>query len=205
MLVVGLTGGIGAGKSSMAMLLAERGAEIIDADELGRDALRPGEPAWHSVVNHFGEGILQPGSTEIDRGHLAKIVFKDPNELVALNSIVHPVILGGIAEHLDRLRRTDSIVVLDAALILEIGLDEMVDVLVAVTADRAARSDRLRHDRSMSDADIEGRMSSQIDPNEAVTRADIVVTNDGSREDLSREADRVWVELIARRRRASPR
>ncbi len=103
MFVVGLTGGIGSGKTTFASLLSERGAQIVDADALGRDALRPDRPAWHSVVSQFGDEILQANSLEIDRKRLAAIVFNEPHKLAALNAIVHPVIIEAIADHLERL------------------------------------------------------------------------------------------------------
>jgi dephospho-CoA kinase len=195
MLVVGLTGGIGAGKSTFAVLLAERGAQIIDADALGRDALRPGERTWHSVVDQFGDEILSPQSMTIDRKALAAIVFNDPKALAALNAIVHPVIMNGVADRLERLSKTDEIVVLDAALVLEAGLDESVDVLIVVTTDKSTRQRRLASDRGMTSSDIRGRMASQLDPDVLLEKADIVVENNGSVEDLVPEADRVWAEL----------
>lgn len=174
----------------------ERGAHVIDADQLGRDALRPGEPAWHSVVSSFGEEILSAGSMEIDRKRLASIVFEDSDHLATLNAIVHPRILSAIADDLDRLQGTDAIVILDAALIVEVGLVDSVDVLIAVIAERSTRSDRLRRERGMSARDIEGRMGSQLSESELIERADIVVRNDDDRERLSAEADRVWSELL---------
>lgn len=198
MLVAGLTGGIGAGKSTFAALLVERGAHVIDADQLGRDALRPGEPAWHSVVSSFGEEILSAASMEIDRKRLARLVFSDPDRLATLNAIVHPRILSAIADDLDRLRDTDAVVVLNAALIVEIGLLDSLDVLVAVVAEKDKRSQRLQRDRGMSVADIEARMRAQIDESELIERADIVVRNDGDISALSAEADRVWAELERR-------
>src|SRR5688572_14864126 len=128
MLVAGLTGGIGSGKSTFAALLAERGAQVIDADQIGRDILRPGEPAWHSVVDQFGDEILSPGTMNIDRKQLAGIVFSDPGKLAALNAITHPAIVARIADDLERLRNTDEVVILDAALIVELGLTDTVDV-----------------------------------------------------------------------------
>ena len=197
MFVVGLTGGIGAGKSTLAALLVERGAQVIDADALGRDALRPGRPAWHSVVDQFGEEILAPHSMEIDRSRLASLVFADRAKLAALNAIVHPVIFAAVAEHIERLRNSDAIVVLDAALVLETGLDEVVDLLVVVTAPERQRRRRLVG-RGMSIDDIAARIAAQAGTEELVARADIVAANDGSLEDLSREADRVWRELEKR-------
>lgn len=198
MLVVGLTGGIGSGKSTFASLLAERGAQVIDADAIGHDVLHPGRPAWESVVGQFGEEVLASGSMEIDRKRLAHVVFGDKDQLAALNAIVHPAILGGIADELDRLRSSDAIVVIDAALIIETGLDKSVDVLIAVTSQRDVRTERLRHSRGMSPEQTRARMDVQLEPEELARRADIVVMNDGSIDDLVSEADRVWKELQAR-------
>jgi len=195
MFVVGLTGGIGSGKTTFASLLSERGAQIIDADALGRDALRPAQPAWHSVVGQFGDEILQANSLEIDRKRLAAIVFSEPHKLAALNAIVHPVIIKAIADHLERLAYTDDIVVLDAALIAELGLEANLDAMIAVTAGRGLRKERLQRSRDMDPLDIEARMNAQMNPGEVAARADIVVRNDGHLEALVDEADRVWSEL----------
>ncbi len=195
MFTVGLTGGIGSGKSTFAALLAERGAQVIDADQLGRDALRPGEPAWHSVVDNFGDEILSPGTMEIDRKKLAEIVFADPNKLAALNAITHPVIAAGIADTFERLAQTDAIVVLDAALLVELGLDKAMNVLIVVDADEAKRKKRLQASRRMELTDIEARVAAQASSEELIERADIVVGNNGPLEALAREADRVWSEL----------
>jgi len=195
MFVAGLTGGIGSGKTTFASLLAERGAQIIDADALGRAALRPDQPAWHSVVSQFGDEILQANSLDIDRKRLATIVFSDPNKLAALNAIVHPVIIRGIADRLERLANSGEIVVLDAALIAELGLEANLDALIAVTAAKDVRKQRLQGARDMDPLDIEARMEAQMDPDEVASRADIVVRNDGGLEALVSEADRVWGEL----------
>jgi dephospho-CoA kinase len=194
MLVVGLTGGIGSGKTTFAGLLAEHGAQIIDADALGRDALEPGRPAWSSVVDQFGEEVLVPGSMVVDRKKLAGIVFSDKNKLVALNAIVHPVIFAGIAEALERLRNSKSIAVVDAAILVETGMDETVDVLIVVTAGERLRVGRLLR-KGLPKADIEARMAAQRPQEELVARADIVVSNNGSMEDLATRAGEVWEQL----------
>ena len=199
MLVAGLTGGIGSGKSTFAALLAERGAQIIDADQIGRDALRPGQPAWHSVVDQFGDEILSPGSMNIDRKRLAEIVFSDPQKLAALNAITHPVIVAGIADDLERLRNTDEIVILDAALIVELGLTEAVDVVIVVATRDDLRRMRLSSSRGMSDDDISGRIAAQAPTEELIAKADIVVRNDRGLDALVAEADRVFEELERRR------
>lgn len=198
MFVVGLTGGIGSGKSTLAALLAERGAQVIDADELGRDALRPGQPAWHSVVTQFGDEILSPGTMQVDRKRLAGIVFNDKNKLAALNAIVHPVILAGIADGLERLQGTDDVVVIDAALLVNMGVNDLLDALVVVTAPIAARTRRLLA-RGMTKADVEARIASQVPQERLVEEADIVVSNGGSLEDLVTEADRAWQKILDRK------
>jgi dephospho-CoA kinase len=195
MFTVGLTGGIGSGKSTFAALLAERGAQVIDADQIGRDALRPGEPAWHSTVDTFGDEILVPGSMEIDRKRLAEIVFQDPGKLAALNAITHPIITRKIADDLERLSGTDEIVVLDAALIVELGLDRAVDVLIVVDAKPSARRRRLTDLRHMSPTDVDARMASQTSSDSLRERADIVVANDSTLEDLAAQADKTWHRL----------
>lgn len=198
MLVVGLTGGIGSGKTTFAALLAERGAHVIDADLLGRQALKPGRPAWHSVVDQFGDEILVPHTMDIDRRLLAERVFSDRRKLATLNAIVHPVIVGRIAEELEALSGSDEIVVLDAALIVEMGLQEVVDVVVVVVAERTRRRDRLVGSRGMSLEDITARMNAQASTEDLIAKADIVVHNDGTLEALAREADRVYSELRRR-------
>jgi dephospho-CoA kinase len=197
MFVVGLTGGIGSGKSTFSALLAELGARVVDADLIGREALQPGRPAWHSVVDQFGDEILAHHSLQIDRKRLAEIVFGDRDKLAALNAIVHPVIMKGIADALDKLRNTDEIVILDAALILELGLSGGLDGLVVVVADEGLRKKRLAKERGMSDADIVARMRAQVSPEELEAKADLVVRNNGNIEQLTLEAERVWLELSA--------
>jgi dephospho-CoA kinase len=198
MLLVGLTGGIGSGKTTFAALLAERGAQVIDADVLGHDALKPGRPAWHSIVDQFGDEILSPTTMEIDRKRLAEIVFGDDGKRAALNAIVHPEIFRRMADAIDRLRNTDSIVVIDAALVFETGLADSCDVIVVVFTDKEIRANRLVRSRGMTLEQITARMASQTDPSELRDKADIVVMNDGYLEDLAAEADRVWADLESR-------
>jgi dephospho-CoA kinase len=198
-LLVGLTGGIGAGKSTFAALLAERGAQIIDADVFARDALKPGEEAWNAVVEQFGDEILAAGSMEVDRKRLAAIVFSDAKQRIALNAIVHPVVLRRIADSLDKLRSTDEIAVLDAALLVETGLDKDLDQVVVVTAPEATREARLVSGRGMSRRDVRARMAAQASEQELLAKADVVIRNQGGLEQLTAEADRVWERLVEAR------
>lgn len=198
MLLAGLTGGIGAGKSTLAALLAERGALVIDADKLGHESLMPGEPAWHSVVDQFGDEVLETGTMNIERKALARIVFQDPAKLAALNAITHPVIMQKIADTLEAFRHTERIVILDAALIVELGLGESLDVMIVVASDTEVRRARLMRDRGMTSGAVDERIAAQAKPEALLSKADVVVTNDGSLEDLVREADGVWAELEQR-------
>ncbi|MBA2366533.1 MAG: dephospho-CoA kinase [Actinobacteria bacterium] len=197
MLLVGVTGGIGSGKSLFSALLAERGAQVIDADAYGREALRPGQPAWHSVVAQFGQELLIPQSMEIDRQALAEMVFNDHDKLAALNAIVHPVLFSAIADSVERLSQTDEIVVIDAAILVETGMDKNLDTLIVVHTDESLRRERLKS-RGMSSADIEARMSSQASSVNLLAKADLVVCNNGSLDRLVREAERVWGDLSSR-------
>jgi dephospho-CoA kinase len=196
MLVIGLTGGIGSGKSAFAALLAERGAQVIDADAYGREALRPGQPSWHSVVDQFGDEVLVPGTMDIDRQKLARLVFSDPDKLAALNAIVHPVIFARIADALERLAHTEEVVVVDAALIIDTGVYKALDALIVVRCDDRVRRERLA-ERGMALEDVDARMAAQAPVEVLEQRADIVVDNNGTMEELSEEADRVWAELEA--------
>ncbi|MBA2272642.1 MAG: dephospho-CoA kinase [Actinobacteria bacterium] len=195
MLVVGLTGGIGSGKSTLAALLEQRGAQLVDADELGRLALEPGQPAWHAVVSQFGREILIPGTMGIDRRRLAEMVFADPHKLAVLNEIVHPVILSRIADVLESLGGTDSIVVIDAALLHAIGLADAVGQLIVVVAESGLRIDRLMRNRNMSRGEVLARIDAQASSSEAAAEADFVVCNDWSIEKLEAEAERLWDHL----------
>lgn len=197
MLLVGVTGGIGSGKSLFSALLAERGAQVIDADTYARESMRPGQPAWHSVIAQFGRELLIPQSMEIDRQALAEVVFYDHDKLAALNAIVHPILFSAIADSVERLSQTDEIVVIDAAILVETGMDKNLDTLIVVHTDESLRRGRLKK-RGMSPADIEARMSSQASPVDLLAKADIVVCNNGSLDELVREADRVWGDLSSR-------
>lgn len=199
MLVAGVTGGVGSGKSTFTRMLAERGAEVIDADQIGHRALDPGTQTWHSVVDTFGEGVLAAAGMDVDRKRLGEIVFGDREKLAALNAIVHPFIMKTIADTLETLSGTDEIVILDAALIVELKLHEALDVLVVVTTKEEARKQRLSQQRGMSFDDVQKRIEAQLPIEQLLEEADIVVNNDGTLEDLEKEADRVWEELLRRR------
>jgi dephospho-CoA kinase len=192
-LLVGLTGGIGSGKSTVSAMLAERGAEVIDADRIAREVVMPGTHAWCKIRDHFGPEVLFPDGT-IDRQVLAGMVFSDKSKLALLNEITHPAILNRIADRLEAVHHRDVIVVLDAALLIETGLAQRVDVLIVTHSPKEVQVERLAA-MGMPTAQARARIAAQAAPEERLARADIVIDNTGSLEDLSRRVDEVWKEL----------
>jgi dephospho-CoA kinase len=195
MLLVGLTGGIASGKSTVSILLAEHGAEVIDADLIARHVVEPGEPAWHKIREHFGADVFRDDGT-IDRRRLGDLVFADRAKLALLNEITHPAILARIADRLEAVGATEEIVVLDAALLVETGLDAGADVVVVVDAPPEAQLDRLAA-RGMDPAHARARVAAQAEARERLDRADVVVRNDGTLEELAEKVDGLWLDLQA--------
>jgi dephospho-CoA kinase len=195
-LLVGLTGGIGSGKSTVSAMLAERGAEIVDADQIAREVVLPSEPAWHKIREHFGAGVLLWDGS-IDRQALADTVFGDPAKLGLLNEITHPPLFERIADRLEAARDRDVIVVLDAALLIETGLAQRVDVLLVVDVPEEVQVRRLEAN-GMPASQARARIAAQLPRPERVTRADLVIDNAGSLEDLAGRVDDAWKELERR-------
>lgn len=197
MLLVGLTGGIGSGKSTVGRMLERRGAILFDADLLARDAVAPGTPGHAAVVERFGAQVLDPDGG-IDRSALAALVFTDPRARADLEAIVHPEVFRLLSEVVDPYRSTGKVVVFDAPLIVETGFHEACDVVLLVTAPVSTRIERLMRYRGMLADDAETRIASQASEEERERIADIAIRNEGGLEDLEREVDRVWEELSAR-------
>jgi dephospho-CoA kinase len=196
MLLVGLTGGIASGKSTVSALLAERGAEIIDTDHIARQVVMPGSHAWYKIRDHFGPGVLFADGS-IDRQALADIVFADPAKLTVLNEITHPEIFARIADRLEADHDQDVVVVLDAALLIEAGLADGVDVVVVTHSPREIQLERLAA-KGMGARDAEARIGAQLAPEKRLARADIVIDNTGSLEELASRVDEVWEKLQRR-------
>jgi dephospho-CoA kinase len=197
LILVGLTGGIGSGKTTVAGMLAARGAVVVDADELAREALEPGTRAFRHVSDLFGEGILTRDG-RIDRAALAGVVFSDEEKRRSLESITHPEIFRLLAEAVEKLRDTDQVVVFDAPLIIETGFHEAVDLLVVVTAPVEQRMERVRRDRGMSEAEAAVRIAAQAAPEARDAAADVLIHNDGTLEALEARVDELWADLQAR-------
>ncbi|AZM52663.1 dephospho-CoA kinase [Streptomyces sp. WAC 01529] len=193
MLTVGLTGGIGAGKSEVSRLLVASGAVLIDADRIAREVVAPGTPGLAAVVEAFGQEILAPDGS-LDRPRLGAIVFADAEKLAALNSIVHPLV-GARSAELAESASGDAVVVHDVPLLTENGLAPMYDVVIVVDASPETQLDRLVRLRGMSEEDARARMAAQATREQRLEIADIVIDNDGPLEGLRERVAEVWAEL----------
>jgi dephospho-CoA kinase len=197
MLLVGLTGGIGTGKSTVARMLAERGAVVIDADELARKALEPGSPVLDRVLAEFGDEIRRPDGS-IDRNALAARVFADVEARRTLEGIIHPEVMRLMAEEIERHRGGGGVVVLDVPLLIETGVQAVCDVVVVVSSALEKQVERLVASRSMSERDVRARIAAQAPIEEKEAAADIVIRNDRSIGELEAEVDELWRGLHAR-------
>lgn len=198
MTTVGLTGNVAGGKTTVADRWRERGVRVIDADRLGHEILREDRAARTALVEAFGGGILGPDG-EIDRAALGRRAFADPEATRRLDAIVHPSLLERLNRKFDQARAAGvDLVVVDAALVFEFGLDRDLDLVVLVTAPRELRAERLRAVRGLDDEGIERLMASQRPDAEKAPACDFVIVNDGSLGELRDEADRV-LDAIRRR------
>ena len=199
MLLVGLTGGIASGKSTVSATLAELGAEVVDADLIARQVVLPGERAWHKIREHFGPGVFRPDG-QVDREKLAQIVFADQAKLTVLNEITHPDIFARVAERLERSGGREVVVVLDAALLIETGLADRVDVVVVVDAGDEEEQVRRLVAKGMAERDARARIAAQLPAEQRLARADLVIHNTGTLEELTAQVEEVWGELQRRLR-----
>ena len=196
MVVIGLTGGIGAGKSEVSRILAGHGAVIIDTALLGHEAYAPGTMPWRAIIKAFGRDILLPDA-QIDRKILGDIVFSDPEELDRLNAIMRPAIADMIRERLRAAERQGRrVTVIDSATLVEAGWTEMVDEVWLATAPQDEIYRRLRLRSGLSIQAIAERMESQISDEERKAHADVVIANDGSLTDLRSKVESLWAERI---------
>jgi dephospho-CoA kinase len=196
-LLVGLTGGIGSGKSTVARLLEKRGAVVFDADLLAREAVEPGTPGHAAVIDRFGADVLAPGG-ELDREALASIVFADPAARRDLERIVHPEVRRLFAEGTEVYRDTDRVVVFSAPLLVETGMHTAFEILVVVSATVATQIERLMRQRGMSEASIRARIDAQAPLEDKAAVADFLVDNEGTLDELESQVERLWTDLSAR-------
>ncbi len=202
MILIGLTGGIGSGKSTVSARLADLGARVIDADAITREVQQPGTEVFAAIVERFGDGIVAADGT-LDRPALALIVFADPDELKALNDIVHPAVGVEIAERLAEAADTDDVVVLDVPLLVESGRSDMA-AMVVVDLDPDVAVRRLVEHRGFSEEDARARISRQASREDRLAKADRVLDNSGSVDDLLAQVDAAWPWIQAQTPVAEP-
>ncbi|MEY6564198.1 dephospho-CoA kinase [Streptomyces sp. PGLac3x] len=196
MLIVGLTGGIGAGKSEVSRLLVEHGAHLVDADRIAREVVEPGTPGLAAVVEAFGESVLAADGS-LDRPRLGEIVFADPERRAVLNGIVHPLV-GARSAELQSQAPQDGVVVHDVPLLTENGLAELYDLVIVVDVEPGTQVERLVRSRGMSEEEARARMAAQAGREERLAVADIVIDNEVSLDALRGRVAEVWAELDAR-------
>ena len=194
---MGLTGGIGSGKSTVSRLLAARGAVVVDADLVAREVVEPGTPGLARIVEEFGAEVLRPDGS-LDRPALGARVFSDPAALGRLNALVHPLVGERTAQLLEQARASGAqVVVHDVPLLVENGLAPMYDAVVVVAAEPDTQLDRLVRLRGMSEHEARQRIAAQAPLAEKLAVATHVVHNDGGLDEVEAQVDRVWVALTA--------
>ena len=195
MILVGLTGGIGSGKSTVSSRLASRGVEIVDADAITRQVQQPGSDVVEAIAQRFGDEVLDE-QRGLLRAKLAEIVFPDPDALADLNAIVHPAVAAAIARRVDELAPTGAIAVLDIPLLTERTRGSLQGTVV-VDAPVAVQIERLVRHRGFSDADARARIARQVSRHDRVRDADFVIDNSGSLDDLDPQIDKLWEWLTS--------
>ncbi|HEX5365358.1 MAG TPA: dephospho-CoA kinase [Acidimicrobiales bacterium] len=201
MLVIGLTGGIGSGKSTVSALLAERGAVVVDADAIVHELQAPGTPVFAAMVERFGPDVVAADGT-LDRAAVADVAFADPQALADLNAIVHPAVGAEIAERMARLAETDEVVVLDVPLLVESRDAYPVAGLLVVDVDPEVAVERLVAHRGMREEDVRARMARQASRADRLARADRVIDNSGTPDDLRDQVAGAWRWIEGLRARA---
>ncbi|MPQ99207.1 dephospho-CoA kinase [Modestobacter sp. I12A-02628] len=196
MLRIGLTGGIGSGKSTVAAMLVARGAVLVDADRIARAVLEPGTSGLAAVVEEFGEAVLAADGS-LDRAALASVVFADPAARARLDALVHPLVRERAAEAIAA-APADAVVVQDVPLLVETGQSAAHDLVLVVQADLATRLARLA-DRGTTEADARARIAAQASDEERAAVADVVLDNSGTRADLEAAVEAFWRERVAMR------
>jgi dephospho-CoA kinase len=197
MKVIGLTGGIGSGKSTVSQFLAELGATILDADEVGHEALKPGTEVWERVVNEFGKGIVD-ASGGIDRARLGELVFNNHDARERLNNIMHPAIYSMVNARLEEYRRQGvNIAVLEVPLLLEVGWTSLVDEIWVTVAPEAVVLKRLLERTGLTEHEAKARINAQLSNEERIKHADVVIDTDCSLDELKAKVAGLWLRLQA--------
>lgn len=197
MKLIGLTGGIASGKSTVSAILRQLGAHVIDADALAREIVKPHQPAWNEIVNSFGNGILQSDQT-LDRKKLRKLVFDEPNARKHLEAITHPKIRRLAQEKIAEYAATGApLVVYEAPLLFETGVHLWLRPVILVACDPAVQKRRLRQRDNLNEAEIEQHLRAQMNLDEKRKLADYVIENNGTREDLESTVNRLVQTILS--------
>jgi dephospho-CoA kinase len=196
-LLIGLTGGIGSGKSTVARLLERRGAVVIDADQLAREVVAKGTPVFARGGVGCGPAVVGADG-DLDRSALAARIFADPQQRSTLEAIVHPEVARRFGDRVDAYRGTDRVVVYVTPLLVELGLAPAFDVVIVVTASPHLRVSRVASDRGLSPDEVRRRMAAQATDEQRAEVADVLIDNDGSLAELESQVDRLWADLMAR-------
>lgn len=196
MIIIGLTGGIASGKSTVAGILEEKGALLLDADLIAREVVLPGKPAWREIRDWLGPSITGPDGA-IDRARLGKLIFADPAARQRLNGIVHPRVMESFVTRTEEIRQQcpDAVVVYDVPLLIEAKMDRLVDLVVLVYAAEEIQLARLQSRDNLPAADALSRVRAQMPLAEKRAYADVVIDNSGSQAETLRQVNRFWKEL----------
>ncbi len=196
MMIIGLTGGIASGKSTVAKMLVEKGAHLLDADKLAREAVEPDQPAWRDLVNWLGESILLPDRS-IDRVKLANLVFNDKRKMEKLNKIVHPWVGSRFIARSEKIKKEDphAILVYDIPLLIEAGMQKMVDHILLVYVPREVQVARLQQRDGLSPGEAELRLKAQMPLEEKRKQAHTVIDNSGPLASTARQVDQFWQKI----------
>jgi dephospho-CoA kinase len=201
MKVIGLTGSICSGKSTIAKFLAQMGAAVINADEIGHEAYEPHCETWQQVVDAFGKQILTTGG-EIDRKKLGEIVFKDPEALKRLNGIMHPGMHRVAGKKIDQLKREGAeVIVLEAPLLVEANWLDLVDEVWVANASEANALKRCAERSGLSEAEAKARMASQLSPDEKAKHADVLIDTNVSLAEVEAKVKELWEESFGPKRK----
>ncbi len=196
-MLIGLTGGIGAGKSTVAQLFEERGVPIVDADAIARDVVKPGQLALAELVEYFGDTILGADG-ELNRGKLAEVAFADAESHEALNAIMHPAISAETSKRIDALRGDHPVIVHDVPLLVEAGLAGNYDLTVLVDTPAEVRLQRLTELRGMDSEDAKKRIAAQATDEQRRAVCDVALDNSGDIEHLRAQFEQMWERFISR-------
>ena len=202
MIVIGLTGNIGSGKSTVARRMQNLGAKIVDADQIAREVVQPGTPALQDIANNFGPDVLD-STGGLDRKKMASIVFADPRAIMILNQITHPRIIDEVNRKINKFNREaktragSGVLVIDAPLLIEVGLDHIVDEVWVVKVDPKVQIARLTKRDSLTTEEALRRIAAQMPQEDKIKRATRVIDNSGEKSETVKQVDRLWNEMLA--------